>query len=86
MAVAPLNQVRKVVEYALTQIPAEKIDLGRQCNGSTIPILPHGLCYLLHKSGKSIPVLRQNVLKVYVNPLIALFFHNIQKILNKTLC
>lgn len=28
MAVAPLNQVRRVVEYALTQIPAEKIDLG----------------------------------------------------------
>lgn len=28
MAVAPLNQVRSVVEYALTQIPAEKIDLG----------------------------------------------------------
>jgi spore germination protein len=28
MAVAPLNQVRKVVEYALTEIPAEKIDLG----------------------------------------------------------
>lgn len=28
MAVAPLNQVRRVVEYALTQIPAEKVDLG----------------------------------------------------------
>lgn len=28
MAVAPLNQVRRVVEYALTQIPREKIDLG----------------------------------------------------------
>lgn len=28
MAVAPLNQVRRVVEYALTQIPTEKIDLG----------------------------------------------------------
>ncbi len=28
MAVAPLNQVRRVVEYALTQIPAEQIDLG----------------------------------------------------------
>lgn len=28
MAVAPLNQVRRVVEYALTRIPAEKIDLG----------------------------------------------------------
>ncbi len=28
MAVAPINQVRRVVEYALTEIPATKIDLG----------------------------------------------------------
>lgn len=28
MAVAPLHQVRRVVEYALTRIPAEKIHLG----------------------------------------------------------
>ncbi len=28
MAVAPLNQVRRVVEYAVTRIPAEKIHLG----------------------------------------------------------
>lgn len=28
MAVAPINKVREVVEYALTEIPAEKIDLG----------------------------------------------------------
>lgn len=28
MAVAPLDQVRRVVEYALTEIPAEKINLG----------------------------------------------------------
>lgn len=28
MAVAPLNKVRQVVEYALTEIPAEKINLG----------------------------------------------------------
>ncbi len=28
MAVAPINQVRRVVEYALTEIPAQKIDLG----------------------------------------------------------
>ena len=27
-AVAPVNQVRRVVEYALTEIPAEKVDLG----------------------------------------------------------
>lgn len=28
MAVAPLNQVRRVVEYAVTEIPPEKLDLG----------------------------------------------------------
>ena len=28
MAVAPIHQVRRVVEYALTEIPADKIDLG----------------------------------------------------------
>lgn len=28
MAVAPLNMVRRVVEYALTEIPAEKLSLG----------------------------------------------------------
>ena len=28
MAVAPINQVRRVVEYAVTEIPASKIDLG----------------------------------------------------------
>ena len=28
MAVAPIHKVRQVVEYALTKIPAEKINLG----------------------------------------------------------
>jgi len=28
MAVAPVNQVRRVVEYAITEIPANKIHLG----------------------------------------------------------
>ncbi|MCI8644343.1 MAG: hypothetical protein HFG79_12880 [Lachnospiraceae bacterium] len=28
MAVAPVDKVRRVVEYALTRIPAAKIDLG----------------------------------------------------------
>ncbi len=28
MAVAPINKVREVVEYAVTEIPREKIDLG----------------------------------------------------------
>lgn len=28
LAVAPINQVRRVIEYAITEIPVEKIDLG----------------------------------------------------------
>ena len=28
MAVAPINKVREVVDYAITKIPVEKIDLG----------------------------------------------------------
>lgn len=28
MAVAPINKVREVIEYALTEIPREKIDIG----------------------------------------------------------
>ncbi|MDR0963069.1 MAG: LysM peptidoglycan-binding domain-containing protein [Clostridium sp.] len=38
MAVAPINQVRKVVEYALTKIPAQKIDLGIPNYGYNWPI------------------------------------------------
>lgn len=41
MAVAPLNQVRRVVEYALTEIPAEKIWLGIPNYGYDWP-LPYG--------------------------------------------
>ncbi|MBY7141556.1 glycoside hydrolase family 18 protein [Virgibacillus sp. NKC19-3] len=33
MAVSPLNQVRQVVEYALTEIPADKILLGQNLYG-----------------------------------------------------
>ncbi len=38
MAVAPINQVRRVVEYALTEIPAEKIDLGIPNYGYNWPL------------------------------------------------
>lgn len=38
MAVAPVNQVRRVVEYALTRIPAEKISLGVPNYGYDWPI------------------------------------------------
>ncbi|MDE7299756.1 MAG: LysM peptidoglycan-binding domain-containing protein [Lachnospiraceae bacterium] len=40
MAVAPVNKVRQVVEYALTRIPAEKIHLGIPNYGYDWP-LPH---------------------------------------------
>ncbi|MCB6608489.1 glycosyl hydrolase family 18 protein [[Clostridium] symbiosum] len=38
MAVAPINMVRRVVEYALTEIPAEKISLGIPNYGYDWPI------------------------------------------------
>lgn len=37
-AVAPLNQVRRVVDYALTEIPAEKISLGLANYGYDWPL------------------------------------------------
>ncbi len=37
-AVAPVNQVRRVVEYALTEIPAEKISLGLPNYGYDWPL------------------------------------------------
>lgn len=38
MAVAPINMVRQVVEYALTEIPAEKISLGIPNYGYNWPL------------------------------------------------
>lgn len=38
MAVAPINMVRRVVEYALSEIPAEKISLGIPNYGYDWPI------------------------------------------------
>ncbi len=41
MAVAPINMVRRVAEYALTEIPAEKISLGipNYGNDAVFPVL-----------------------------------------------
>lgn len=43
-AVSPLSEVRKVVEYALTEMPAEKIALGQNLYGYdwTLPFVPGG--------------------------------------------
>lgn len=44
MAVSPIDQVRRVVDYALTEIPAEKIMLGQNLYGYdwTLPYQPGG--------------------------------------------
>src|SRR5699024_6188774 len=44
MAVSPINEVRKVVEYALTEIPANKILLGQNMYGYdwTLPFVAGG--------------------------------------------
>ena len=44
MAVSPLNQVRQVVEYAVTEIPPEKILLGQNLYGYdwTLPFVEGG--------------------------------------------
>ncbi|GAA4080204.1 glycoside hydrolase family 18 protein [Amphibacillus indicireducens] len=44
MAVSPIDQVRRVVDYALTEIPAEKIMLGQNLYGYdwTLPYEPGG--------------------------------------------
>src|SRR5699024_11201874 len=44
MAVSPINEVRKVVEYAITEIPAEKILLGQNLYGYdwTLPFVAGG--------------------------------------------
>jgi spore germination protein len=45
MAIAPLNQVRRVLEYAITQIPREKISFGIPLYGYnwTLPDTPQNL-------------------------------------------
>lgn len=44
MAVSPINEVRKVVDYALTQMPADKIILGQNLYGYdwTLPFVAGG--------------------------------------------
>jgi spore germination protein len=44
MAVSPINQVRKVIEYALTEMPASKVMMGQNLYGYdwTLPFVPGG--------------------------------------------
>ena len=44
LAVSPINEVRKVIEYALTEMPASKIMMGQNLYGYdwTLPFVPGG--------------------------------------------
>ena len=53
MAVAPLDKVRQVVDYALTEIPAEKLFLGVPVYGYDWP-LPLSLIHISHTAQPSI--------------------------------
>lgn len=62
MAVAPVNQVRRVVEYALTEIPAEKVSLGIPNYGYdwTLPYVRGGLRATTIGNVEAVEIARQN--------------------------
>lgn len=62
MAVSPLSEVRKVVEYALTQIPADKIMLGQNLYGYdwTLPFVQGGEYARAISPQQAINIAREN--------------------------
>ncbi|AXI07511.1 LysM peptidoglycan-binding domain-containing protein [Oceanobacillus sp. 143] len=62
MAVSPLDQVRRVVEYALTEMPAEKILLGQNLYGYdwTLPFVEGGKAARAISPQQAIAIAREN--------------------------
>src|SRR5690625_3175418 len=62
MAVSPINEVRKVVEYALTEMPAEKIVLGQNLYGYdwTLPFVEGGPAARAVSPQQAIAIAREN--------------------------
>lgn len=62
MAVSPVDQVRRVVDYALTEIPAEKIMLGQNLYGYdwTLPFEPGGEYARAISPQQAIVIAREN--------------------------
>lgn len=62
MAVSPIDQVRRVVDYALTEMPAEKIMLGQNLYGYdwTLPFEPGGEYARAISPQQAIQIAREN--------------------------
>lgn len=62
MAVSPLNEVRRVVEYALTEMPPEKILLGQNLYGYdwTLPFVEGGPAARAVSPQQAIQIAREN--------------------------
>src|SRR5690625_7625896 len=61
MPVSPINEVRKVVQYALTEIPADKILLGQNLYGYdwTLPFVAGGENARALRDRKSVTLARE---------------------------
>ncbi|RDW16819.1 LysM peptidoglycan-binding domain-containing protein [Oceanobacillus chungangensis] len=69
MAVSPLDQVRRVVEYALTEMPAEKILLGQNLYGYdwTLPFVEGGKAARAVSPQQAIAIARENNVAIEYN-------------------
>lgn len=68
-AVSPLNEVRKVVEYALTEMPADKIVLGQNLYGYdwTLPFVEGGEYARAISPQQAITIARENNVAIQFN-------------------
>src|SRR5699024_6579389 len=78
MAVSPYSEVRKVVEYALTQMPTEKVILGQNLYGYdwTLPFVEGGEYARAISPQQAIKIARENNTAIQFNETAqAPFFH-----------
>ncbi|WP_284140689.1 MULTISPECIES: glycoside hydrolase family 18 protein [unclassified Virgibacillus] len=69
LAVSPINEVRKVVNYALTEMPANKIMLGQNLYGYdwTLPFQPGGNPARAVSPQRAIAIARENNVAIQYN-------------------
>lgn len=78
LPVSPINEVKRVVEYALTEIPADKILLGQNLYGYdwTLPFVPGGEYARALSPQQAITLAREQNVAIQYDPVAqAPFFH-----------
>lgn len=78
MPVSPINQVRRVIEYALTEMPASKIMMGQNLYGYdwTLPFVPGGQYARAVSPQRAIEIAAENNVPIrYDNTAQAPFFN-----------